>query len=253
MNKMFLMSRGEFLGYATTKFCNGTTYSLNKRRLALMHIRVPTTVDYSTTSLYEQRQHEVEAKEFRAELRKLQNDLGKLYGILWDQCDSGMKNKIQSNVDYAEVSKMLNVLGLITIIERIFLFSDTSKYYVLQGFIAEKRLLNFRQINGISLANYHKEFEMLARMAHEAGADYVTMERMECERKRVYPLIPIGHFTDRQKGVIHKKIWERYMAIVFVINSNQNKYGQYKEIVITTTTARMTINDQHQSLKHMTS
>ena len=47
----------------------------------------------------------------RAEFRKLQNDLGKLYGILWDQCDSGMKSKIQSEMEYAEVSKMLNVIG----------------------------------------------------------------------------------------------------------------------------------------------
>ena len=100
---------------------------------------------------------------------------------------------------------------------------------MLQGFIAEKRLLNFRQINGMSLSDYHKEFEMLAKVAHEAGLDFVTMERMECERKRVYPLIPVGHLTERQKETIHKKIMERDTTMVFVMNSNQNKYGRYKE------------------------
>ena len=144
MNKTFLISRGEFLGYATTKFGNDVTYSYNKRRVAIMHTRAPTAIDYSTTSLYEQCQHEVEAKEFRAEFRKLQNDLRKLYGILWDQCDSVMKNKIQSDVDYAEVSKMLNVLGLLTIIERICLSNDTSKYYALQGFICREEAAEFR-------------------------------------------------------------------------------------------------------------
>ena len=79
------------------------------------------------------------------------------------------------------------------------------------------------------LADYHKEFEMLAKVAYEAGADIVTMEQVERKRKIVYPIIPVGQLTDRQKGVIHKKIRERYMAIVFVMNSNQNKYGQYKE------------------------
>ena len=128
MNKTFLMSREKFLGYATTKFGNGVTYSLSKRRVALMHTRAPAPINYSTTSLYEQCQHEVEAKEYRAEFRKLQDDLGKLYGVLWDQCDSGMKNKIQLDVDYTEVSEMLNVLGLLTIIERICLSNDTSKY-----------------------------------------------------------------------------------------------------------------------------
>ena len=70
---------------------------------------------------------------------------------------------------------------------------------------------------------------MLAKVAHEARADFVTMKRMERERKRVYPLIPIGYLTERQKAIMHKKIRERYMAIVVVMNSNQNNYGQYKE------------------------
>ena len=37
MNKIFLMSREKFLGYATTKFGNDVTYSLNKRNAELMH------------------------------------------------------------------------------------------------------------------------------------------------------------------------------------------------------------------------
>ena len=144
MNKTFLMSREKFLGYATTKFGNNVTYSLNKRCVALMHTRAPAPIDYSTMSLCKQRQHDIEAKEYRAEFRKLQNDLGKLYGILWDQYDSGMKNKIQSDVDCTEFSKMLNVLGLLTIIKRICLSNDTSKYYGLQGFICREEAVEFQ-------------------------------------------------------------------------------------------------------------
>ena len=61
-----------------------------------MHTPAPALIDHMRASVYEQRQNEIEAKEFRAEFRKLQNDLGKLCGVLyWVQCDSGMKNKIQ--------------------------------------------------------------------------------------------------------------------------------------------------------------
>ena len=35
----------------------------------------------------------------------------------------------------------------------------------------------------MSLADYQKEFEMLAKVAHDAEANFVTMERMERERK----------------------------------------------------------------------
>ena len=111
MNKTFLMSREKFLGYATTKFGNDVTFSLSERQVALMHTPVPTAINHTRALLYKQRQNKIEAKEFRAEFQKLQNDLGKIYSILWDQCDSRMKNKIQSDLEYAEVSKMLNVIG----------------------------------------------------------------------------------------------------------------------------------------------
>ena len=95
-----------------------------------------------------------------------------------------MKNKIQSDPGYVNVSRMRNVIELLTIIERICPSNDSSKYYTLQGFITQKRLLNFRQFtNGMSLADYHREFEMLGKVALEARADFVTMDRMERKRK----------------------------------------------------------------------
>ena len=41
INKAFLMSREKLLGYATTKFGNDVTYSLNKRQVERMHTKVP--------------------------------------------------------------------------------------------------------------------------------------------------------------------------------------------------------------------
>ena len=81
----------------------------------------------------------------------------------------------------------------------------------------------------MSLADYHKEFEIFAKAAQEAGTDFVTMDIMEHKRKIVHPITTASHLTDHQKGVIYNKIRERYTAIVFVTNSNQNKYGRYKE------------------------
>ena len=52
-----------------------------------------------------------------AEFRKLQKRPGK---AIWSTMG-------QSDVDYADVNEMINVLGLLTIIVRICLFNDTSK------------------------------------------------------------------------------------------------------------------------------
>ena len=178
MNKTFLLSREKLLGYATTKFGNHVLMFslLSERRVALIHTPTPTPINHTRALVFELRQNEIEAKQFRAEFRKLRNDIGKLCGVLWDQCDSGMKNKTQSDPEYVNISKMLNVIRLLTIIERICLSNDSSKYYALQGFIAQKILLNFRQVNGMSLVDYHREFEMLGKVALEARAYFVTMD-----------------------------------------------------------------------------
>ena len=159
MNNIFLLNRDKFLGYATTKFGNDVTFSLSEQRVALMHTL--TAINHARATSFELRQNEIKAKEFRAEYRKLQSDLGKLYGVLWDRCDSGMKNKIQSDLEYVDVSRMLSVIRLLTIIAKICLSNESSKCYALQGPIAQKRPFNFRQVNGVSLADYHREFEML--------------------------------------------------------------------------------------------
>ena len=139
MNKTFLLSRREkFLEYVTTKFGNDATFSLSKRRVALVHTLPTTAIDHTRASTFKLKQNEIEAKEFRAGFRKLQNDLGKLYGVPWDRCDLGMKNKVQSDPEYEDISRMLNVIRLLTIIHRICLLNNSSKYYVLQGFIAQK-------------------------------------------------------------------------------------------------------------------
>ena len=72
----------------------------------------------------------------------------------------------------------------------------------------------------MTLADYHKEFEMLAKIVHEAGADFVTMDRMERKRKIVYPITTAKYLNNDQREVIYDKIRERYMAMVFVMNSN---------------------------------
>ena len=146
MNKTFLKGsiRAKFLGYATTtKFGNDVTYSLAKHKTPFMHIQPPGAIDHLAVAAYEVRQHETEGNKWGHEFQKLQSDLRKLYRVIRHHYDSSMKNKIQSNLEYDTVQDMKDVNRLLTSIKKICLSTDTSKYYVLQGFIAQKRLFNF--------------------------------------------------------------------------------------------------------------
>ena len=63
----------------------------------------------------------------------------------------------------------------------------------------QKRLFNFRQVNGIPLGDNHKEFKMLAKVAFKEVADLVTMKHLERKRKAVYPTIQMSFLNNNQK------------------------------------------------------
>ena len=68
---------------------------------------------------------------------------------------------------------------------------------------------------------------MLVRVAYEGGTDLVVvaMESLECKSKEVYSITQLEILADNQKLNLHNIVRERYLAIMFVINSNHNKYG----------------------------
>ena len=70
---------------------------------------------------------------------------------------------------------------------------------------------------------------MISNVTLEARADFDTMKRMERKMKEVYSITQAIILTDHQKSILYKKIRVRFMVITFVINSNHNKYGRFKE------------------------
>eukprot|EP00536_Pseudo-nitzschia_multiseries_P002597 jgi/Psemu1/5839/gm1.5839_g len=55
---------------------------------------------------------------------------------------------------------------------------DSTKYYPLQSFLAEKKLLNFRQTNEMEAADYCKEFQMFPNVAKQNDTDFCNHRRM---------------------------------------------------------------------------
>ena len=54
---------------------------------------------------------------------------------------------------------------------------------------------------------------MLGKVALEAGAEFVTMDWIERERKIMYPITQASFLTDHQKGILYNKIRERYLVL----------------------------------------
>ena len=111
---------------------------------------------------------------------------------------------------YEVAEKKSDVLALLVgLIEKICLSSDISKYDALQSYLTDKRLICFGQHNGISLADYSRELQMLTRVAFQSEAEFETMDRIEKERQIKFPLTSIEILSDQQRDILYEAITYR--------------------------------------------
>ena len=89
----FLTSREIYLEYyAITKYgADEEKCSFKERRAGLMVTMEPSAINQDTATVFELRKYEIGCKVWRADHKKLLNDLAKLYAVLWNQYDPVMK------------------------------------------------------------------------------------------------------------------------------------------------------------------
>ena len=51
---------------------------------------------------------------------------------------------------------------------------DSTNYFSMESALAERKIQNFWQHNGISVADYYKEFNMVVKITEKYGAEFAT-------------------------------------------------------------------------------
>ena len=96
----------------------------------------------------------------------------KLHNILWKQCDLQMQNKIASQKEFEQQDAKADVLMLMELIDRLCEGGGETKCWRLQKIMAQKRLINFKQQEGMTLPDYYKEFCTIVKISEKAGCDF---------------------------------------------------------------------------------
>ena len=105
--------------------------------------------------------------------------IAKLYEILWKQCDKNTQNNIKADKKFVKVESGSDIIGLLEIMEMICMSRELINYYPLESALATRKFQIFRQHNGMSIADYYKEFAMLVKIAEMCGTKYTTTARKE--------------------------------------------------------------------------
>ena len=88
----------------------------------------------------------------------LEEELGRMYGVIWAQCSPDMKTAIEAEEEYATAKNDRDPIVLLEIIRQILFDSNTKKCNPYVTMRSAKRKLYTLFQNNMSLDDYHKRF-----------------------------------------------------------------------------------------------
>eukprot|EP00536_Pseudo-nitzschia_multiseries_P018986 jgi/Psemu1/58357/gm1.58357_g len=176
---------------------------------------------------------ELDFKEYPSTKRELKTYLRHLFNKLWGQCDLPMQNKIKPNKNWTKIQQSGNIFELLSIIDFVCTTGDPEQYSAVQAFLTNKKLHNLRQHDDQPLSKYYHKFEMLVKVTEHQGNEYypVNIIKEIINESKTLKAINPKEIPAKQQQEIRAKARERYLATVFMMNSNDRKYGIYKDNV----------------------
>eukprot|EP00536_Pseudo-nitzschia_multiseries_P014525 jgi/Psemu1/39034/gm1.39034_g len=236
--KQWLKSRQAFITYAGGKYGQNAMASLLNGQRTIVTVEEPTT-RYTKEQLaaldpYDAKEWELDFKEYQSTKKELKTYLGHLFNKLWGQCDLPMQNKIKSNENWTKIQQSGNIYeSLSSIIDFVCTTGDQEQYRAVQAFLVNKKLHNLRQHDDQPLSEYYHEFEMLVKVAEHQGNEYhpVNIIKEIINESESLKAMKPEEIPTEQQLEIRAKARERYLATVFMMNSNDRKYGTCKDSV----------------------
>ena len=193
------------------------------------------TMQFSTSTdetikQMENEQFKMEFKsKFDAFLKRKQsydNNQTKAYALLWERCTKGMKNKVEARLDYQ--SRIRNdPIELLKSIKEHALNYQESRYSMAIIHDAWCTLINTKQKEGESLQDYTKRFRVARDVleSHIGGPIILT--------KVVTLMKDFDSEDDEKVKKCQQKAFKQYLAYVYLMNADRNKYGSILTGLIT--------------------
>lgn len=193
----------------------------------------------ATVKAAEEKQFEME---FRAKFERYtireetyNNNLTKAYAFLWERCSKAMKNKIEARKDFATKIKD-DPIELLKAIKEHALNYQENKLDMVIILDAMRALHNTKQKDGESLQDYTKRFKVArdVLVSHLGGPIIFSkiIEKTDAYKSE-----------DAERIKAEQKVqFNRYLAVLYLENADQAKYGSILSGLSTQLTLK---NDQY--------
>jgi len=237
--RQWMRSRIAFIDYAGSKHGKDVKHALVEKTAAVISVPKPKTYsnaefkDLRDNKAWEYEMWKIQQKAYQEATNKLTHALGQLFSKLWGQCDEALKEKIMSHVEYKAAYSHDDVIKLLHIIDEVCGLGEQDQYIPMRQMTANRRMESFKQTEEMTLAEYHKEFTILADLAEKSGNVYSTPTMikfaMSLSKDKQIQQATFESMSDVEQTKIRTTAREIYLATVFITNASDTDYAAYKQ------------------------
>ena len=171
----------------------------------------------------EDRQLEIEFKElfneYRRRVKTCEGNTIKAYGLLWERCSLGMKNKLLERKDFGTKIKNQPIELLKAIKEHAHNYQE-SRYDVSIVLDALRGMFDLKQKPEERLTDYTRRFRTAREVMESHIGGPIVLEKV-CRQDGNYQKT----FAEDTKKKFHNAVFDRMMAYMYLENADQDKYG----------------------------
>jgi hypothetical protein len=234
-SKKWITSKKKFIEYAGTKYGGDADTTLDEGKITIVTFVMdaePTDEEFTKWSQWKQQDYKQMRKDYGATKNKLQLNLSKLYTELWNQCDPQMQDIIAKDDDYIEARRKKDVLSLLKIIETICEIGDNQNV-IKNKILGMRKVLNFRQSDDMTLGQYMEQFLAIVAIAErsktEFGDKMMGQEAQKITKIKGVDGVRWDVLNNNTKQELKKEGRDMFLAMLFIMNSSETKYGLYKQ------------------------
>ena len=148
-----------------------------------------------------------------------EDNLIKAYDLLWGQCGKNLQNTILARTDFEKEIKD-DPIKLLKVIKEHAIGCQETKYASSVYLDALRNFISTKQRDGESLIEYTGRL-LTARnvlTSHIGGPLIFTKGAKQINKE-------YDSLDAKQRGEIHDKVWNEFVAYLFLHNADQSKYG----------------------------
>ena len=162
-------------------------------------------------------------QKFERQAESRRKNSSRVFALILGQCSQALRNRMEAHARWSQINEASDVMALLQLVQNCMIQRQTRQEPVHSLFDAESHIYGFRQ-KGLPNNEYYEKFKDLVTNAERLGSVIgIHPDRVETILERIAVDSDNPTETERQQAL--DKCKDRYLAVMFLMNSDKNRYG----------------------------